>query len=49
MFIGELNNNPLIFVIGAKKVPNRSDNKESDLIIIETINLLYKEYLLQQK
>jgi len=48
-FIGELHNNPLIFVLGAKNVPNRSDNKESDLIIIETINLLYKEYLLQQK
>ena len=47
-FIGALHNNPLIFVLVAKNVPNRSDNKESDLII-ETINLLYQEYLLQRK
>ncbi|MET1014198.1 MAG: serine hydrolase [Paenisporosarcina sp.] len=48
-FIGELHRNPLLFVLAAKNLPNRSENKEADLVIMETMNLLYSAYLNQQK
>lgn len=40
--IGEFHNNPLLYVIGMKDVPDRSKNQESDQKIVEALQLLYK-------
>ena len=48
-FIGELHQNPLLYVMAAKNLPNRSENKDADFKIMEVINLIYKEYLFRKK
>lgn len=46
--IGEFSKNPLLFVLGAKELPNRYEEKLADEIIIDTIKLLYDEYCNQE-
>lgn len=40
--IGEFSKNPLLFVLGAKALPNRYKEKQADEIIMEAMKLLYK-------
>ncbi|MCF6138267.1 serine hydrolase [Pseudalkalibacillus berkeleyi] len=40
--IGEFHNKPLLYVIGVKDVPNRSENQESDQKVVEALQLMYK-------
>lgn len=42
--IGEFSKNPLLYVLGAKKLPNRYQEKYADEIIIEAMKLIYDEY-----
>ncbi|MGD6874265.1 serine hydrolase [Sutcliffiella horikoshii] len=45
--IGDFNENPFIFVVGATSLPNRFTNQAADNKIMEAMNLLYEEYLKQ--
>ncbi|MCH1626449.1 serine hydrolase [Ferdinandcohnia quinoae] len=45
--VGEFNSDPLLYALGAKGLPNRYVHQESDKKIIETMKLLYAEYLSQ--
>ncbi len=42
--IGEFSENPFLFVLGAKNLPNRNNFSCADDVIIETIKLLYNDY-----
>ena len=46
-FIGEFSKEPFLFVLGAKNLPNRSICNIADGKIIETLRLLYSEYVNQ--
>ena len=46
--IGEFSQNPLLYVLGAKDLPNRYEDKLADEIIIDAMKLLYDEYLNQE-
>ncbi|KAA0955393.1 serine hydrolase [Sporosarcina sp. ANT_H38] len=46
--IGEFSKNPLLYVLGAKNLPNRNKEKLADEIIIEAMKLLYVEYCNQE-
>ncbi|PJO41738.1 serine hydrolase [Lysinibacillus xylanilyticus] len=46
--IGEFSKNPLLFVLGAKELPNRHKEKLADEIIIDAMKLLYDEYCNQE-
>lgn len=45
--MGEFSQNPLLFVLGAKELPNRYNEKLADEIIIDVIKLTYDEYCIQ--
>ncbi|WP_103107143.1 serine hydrolase [Brevibacillus reuszeri] len=45
--IGDFNENPYIFALGAINLPDRFNNQDADNKIIEAMNLLYAEYLRQ--
>jgi hypothetical protein len=45
--IGDFNENPFIYALGAINLPNRFTNQVADNKIIEAMNLLYEEYLKQ--
>ncbi|MUK87901.1 serine hydrolase [Ornithinibacillus sp. L9] len=42
--LGEFSRNPLLYVLGAKNLPNRYENTFADEKIINAIKLLYTEY-----
>ncbi|KQL33636.1 serine hydrolase [Psychrobacillus sp. FJAT-21963] len=42
--MGEFSKNPLLYVLGAKELPNRYKEKLADEIIIDAMKLLYVEY-----
>jgi hypothetical protein len=42
--IGEFSQNPLLYVLGAKNLPNRYTEKLADEKIIDALKLLYSEY-----
>ncbi len=42
--IGEFSQNPLLYVLGAKNLPNRYTDKVADEKIIDALKLLYGEY-----
>ncbi|MEG0386022.1 MAG: serine hydrolase [Solibacillus sp.] len=42
--MGEFSGNPLLFIVGAKALPNRFKEKLADEIIIDAMKLLYDEY-----
>lgn len=46
--MGEFSKNPLLFVLGAKELPNRYEEKLADEIIMETMKLIYDEYCNQE-
>lgn len=46
--MGEFSKNPLLFVVGAKDLPNRFSSSIADEVIMETMKLLYDEYLRQE-
>jgi hypothetical protein len=46
--MGEFSKNPLLFVLGAKELPNRHKEKLADEIIIDAMKLLYDEYCNQE-
>ncbi|WP_391115949.1 serine hydrolase [Psychrobacillus sp. L3] len=46
--IGEFSQNPLLYVLGAKNLPDRYNDKFADEIIIEAMKLLYVEYCNQE-
>ena len=46
--MGEFPKNPLLFVLGAKDLPNRYKEKLADDIIIDAIKLIYDEYCNQE-
>lgn len=46
--MGEFSKNPLLFVLGAKDLPNRYKEKLADEIIIDAMKLLYDEYCNQE-
>jgi hypothetical protein len=39
--LGEFHDNPLIYVIGMKHVPDRFENRETDQKVIEALKILY--------
>ncbi|MBM7621113.1 hypothetical protein JOC95_002986 [Bacillus tianshenii] len=43
--IGDFNDNPFIYAVGAMNLPNRFNNQAADNKIVEAMNLLYDEYL----
>ena len=45
--LGDFNKNSILYVLGAKDLPNRRNNQVADDIITEAIKLLYDEYLNQ--
>ncbi|WP_044339325.1 serine hydrolase [Rossellomorea aquimaris] len=45
--IGDFNENPYIFALGAIHLPNRLNSQDADSKIIEAMELLYDEYLKQ--
>ena len=45
--IGDFNENPLIFALGAIDLPNRYNNKVADQKIIEAMGILYNEYKME--
>jgi hypothetical protein len=47
--LGEFSQNPLLYVLGAKDLPNRFKNTYSDEKILESIEMLYEGYLNQVK
>ena len=46
--MGEFSKNPFLFVVGAKDLPNRFSCRIADEVIMETMKLLYDEYLKQE-
>ncbi|MFC4411608.1 serine hydrolase [Chungangia koreensis] len=46
--MGEFSRNPLLYVLGAKNLPNRYTDKVADDKIIYALKLLYDEYLKEQ-
>ncbi|MGE8203930.1 serine hydrolase [Heyndrickxia sp. NPDC080065] len=46
--IGEFSHNPLLYALGAKDLPNRNKNKLADKKIVDTMIILYSEYLNQE-
>lgn len=46
--MGEFSKNPLLYVLGAKDLPNRYKDQLADEIIIDAIKLLYDEYCIQE-
>ncbi|WP_025784609.1 serine hydrolase [Sporosarcina sp. D27] len=46
--MGEFSKNPLLFVLGAKELPNRYKEKLADEIIIDAMKLIYDEYCNQE-
>jgi hypothetical protein len=46
--IGEFSGNPLLYVLGAKNLPNRYKDKLADKKLIDAMRLLYVEYLNQE-
>ncbi|SES07033.1 serine hydrolase [Psychrobacillus sp. OK032] len=46
--MGEFSKNPLLFVLGAKELPNRNKEKSADEIIIDAMKLIYNEYCNQE-
>lgn len=46
--MGEFSQNPLLFVLGAKELPNRHKEKLADEIIIDAMKLLYEVYCNQE-
>jgi hypothetical protein len=46
--IGEFSGNPLLYVLGAKNLPNRYKYKLADEKLIDAIKILYAEYLNQE-
>ncbi|WP_093533799.1 serine hydrolase [Psychrobacillus psychrotolerans] len=46
--MGEFSKNPLLFVLGAKDLPNRNKEKLADEIIIDAMKLIYDEYCNQE-
>lgn len=46
--MGEFSKNPLLFVLGAKELPNRHKEKLADEIIIDAMKLIYDEYCNQE-
>ena len=46
--MGEFSKNPLLFVLGAKDLPNRYKEKFADEILIGAIKLIYDEYCNQE-
>ncbi|KZE69256.1 hypothetical protein AWM68_03030 [Fictibacillus phosphorivorans] len=47
--LGEFNQHPFLYVLGASGLPNRYTDTYSDERIVESIKLLYKEYNKQRK
>ncbi|TFB13465.1 hypothetical protein E3U55_15950 [Filobacillus milosensis] len=47
--LGEFSGSPILFVLGAKHLPNRNENKFVDERIIEVMQSLYTEYSNQDK
>jgi Beta-lactamase enzyme family len=45
--MGDFNNHPYIFAVGAVNVPDRSENQVADNKIVQAMNLTYEEYLNQ--
>ena len=45
--IGQFSENPLLYVLGAKNLPNRYEDQLADEIIEEAMKYLYDEYLHQ--
>lgn len=45
--LGEFHKNPYLYVLAAKKLPNRLENVEADHKIVEAMQLLFEEYLKQ--
>jgi hypothetical protein len=41
--IGSFHEDPLLYVIGAKDLPNRYENKEADEKVLELLRLLYEQ------
>lgn len=46
--MGEFSQNPLLYVLGAKDLPDRYTEKVADDIIMDALKLLYEEYLNSQ-
>jgi hypothetical protein len=46
--MGEFSKNPLLYVLGAKELPNRHKETLADQIIIDAMKLLYDEYWNQE-
>lgn len=46
--MGEFSNAPLLYVLGAKNLPDRNKEKFTDEIIIDALKLLYDEYHKQE-
>ena len=46
--MGEFSKNPLLYVLGAKELPNRFKEKLADEIITEAMKLIYDEYCNQE-
>lgn len=42
--IGVFNEFPVLYVIGGKDLPNRSENKEIDEVFAVSLKYIYKEY-----
>ncbi len=47
--LGEFHQDPLLYVLGVKDIPNRYSNALSDERIVESMKLLYHEYTKQRK
>lgn len=47
--IGEFSKSPFLYVLGAKELPDRKNNKIADNKIIEVLNLLYEKYYILEK
>ena len=45
--IGDFNNYPYVFVLGATNLPNRNSNQDADNKIIEAVTLIYNEFKAQ--
>ncbi|PFG13542.1 beta-lactamase family protein [Bacillus sp. es.036] len=45
--IGDFNNYPYVFVLGATNLPNRNSNLDADNKIIEAVTLIYKQFKAQ--
>lgn len=43
--MGDFNNNPYIFAVGAVDVPDRNEHGEADNKLVQAMNLAYEEYL----